>query len=151
NLDVTVGGSLERHVIGALADYTFLCILTEQFYRTRVGDRFFYENGDKYAGFIRADQLAEICKASMARLLCDNGNSVGSMQRRAFLQVSTSTSCSISFISIRGAIVRHEECKNIGTGELFKNSKPNNSSFVGQRLGSGCSIDITISAADLCK
>lgn len=48
---MTVGGSIERHVIGALAGPTFLCILTEQFYRTRVGDRFFYENGDKYAGF----------------------------------------------------------------------------------------------------
>uniref|UniRef100_A0A1A9W584 Peroxidase n=1 Tax=Glossina brevipalpis TaxID=37001 RepID=A0A1A9W584_9MUSC len=96
DLDVTVGGSLERHVIGALAGPTFLCILTEQFYRTRVGDRFFYENGDKYAGFT-PDQLAEIRKASMARLLCDNGNSVESMQPKAFLQVSTSNpivSCS---------------------------------------------------------
>uniref|UniRef100_A0A1A9Z7D9 Peroxidase n=1 Tax=Glossina pallidipes TaxID=7398 RepID=A0A1A9Z7D9_GLOPL len=96
DVDVTVGGSIERHVIGALAGPTFLCILTEQFYRTRVGDRFFYENGDKYAGFT-PDQLAEIRKASMARLLCDNGNSIESMQPKAFLQVSDSNpvvSCS---------------------------------------------------------
>ncbi|XP_037896461.1 peroxidase [Glossina fuscipes] len=96
DVDVTVGGSVERHVIGALAGPTFLCLLTEQFYRTRVGDRFFYENGDKYAGFT-PDQLAEIRKASMARLLCDNGNSIESMQPKAFLQVSNSNpvvSCS---------------------------------------------------------
>ncbi|XP_055378911.1 peroxidase-like [Condylostylus longicornis] len=96
DVDVTVGGSLETHVAGALAGPTFLCILTEQFYRTRVGDRFFYEHGDKETGFTTA-QLAEIRKASMARLLCDNGNHISSMQPAAFLLVSKSNpviSCS---------------------------------------------------------
>jgi len=51
DVDLTVGASLEAHVAGALAGPTFLCILTEQFYRTRVGDRFFFENGDKLTGF----------------------------------------------------------------------------------------------------
>jgi len=50
-VDLTVGGSLESHVQGALAGPTFLCILTEQFYRTRVGDHFFYENGNPVTGF----------------------------------------------------------------------------------------------------
>lgn len=54
DVEVTVGGSLEAHVAGALAGPTFLCILTEQFYRTRVGDRFFYENGDQGTGFSRS-------------------------------------------------------------------------------------------------
>lgn len=45
DVDLTVGGSLEAHVPGTLAGPTFLCILTEQFYRTRAGDRYFYENG----------------------------------------------------------------------------------------------------------
>uniref|UniRef100_A0A1B0DME4 Uncharacterized protein n=1 Tax=Phlebotomus papatasi TaxID=29031 RepID=A0A1B0DME4_PHLPP len=35
DVDLTVGGSLEAHVAGALAGPTFLCILTEQFFRTR--------------------------------------------------------------------------------------------------------------------
>lgn len=51
DVDLTVGGSLEAHVAGSLAGPTFLCILTEQFYRTRVGDRFWFENGDKMTGF----------------------------------------------------------------------------------------------------
>lgn len=45
DVELVVAGSLERLVPGALAGPTFLCILTEQFYRTRVGDRYFYENG----------------------------------------------------------------------------------------------------------
>lgn len=44
DVDLTVGGSLEAHVPGTLSGPTFLCILTEQFYRTRVGDRFWFEN-----------------------------------------------------------------------------------------------------------
>lgn len=86
DVDLTVGASLETHVAGALAGPTFLCILTEQFYRTRVGDRFFYENGEN--GFTHS-QLAEIrSKSSMARLLCKHGNHVQSMQRKAFITVS---------------------------------------------------------------
>ena len=87
DVDLTVGGSLEAHVAGALAGPTFLCILTEQFYRTRVGDRFFYERGDKEIGFTRP-QLQEIRKASIARIMCDNGNDIQMMQPRAFLRVA---------------------------------------------------------------
>ncbi len=54
DVDLTVGGSLEAHVEGALAGPTFLCILTEQFYRTRVGDRYFYEEGEKEVAFSRS-------------------------------------------------------------------------------------------------
>lgn len=54
DVDLTVGGSLEAHVEGTLAGPTFLCILTEQFYRTRVGDRFFFERGDKDISFSRS-------------------------------------------------------------------------------------------------
>lgn len=55
DVDLTVGGSLEAHVEGALAGPTFLCILTEQFYRTRVGDRYFYEEGEKEIAFSRSE------------------------------------------------------------------------------------------------
>lgn len=51
DVDLTVGGSLEAHVPGTLAGPVFLCILTEQFYRTRAGDRYFYENGNPETGF----------------------------------------------------------------------------------------------------
>lgn len=119
DVDLTVGASLEAHVEGTLAGPTFLCILTEQFYRTRVGDRFFFERGDKEIGFSRSKlnekssnfrgdgaisnnfcffffclintgQLIELKKASMARLMCDNSNHVNSIQPQAFRRVSKS-------------------------------------------------------------
>lgn len=86
-MDLTVGGSLEAHVNGALAGPTFLCILTEQFYRTRVGDRYFFERGEIDVAFSR-EQLIEIRKSSMARLFCDNGNNIEQMQPSAFLRIS---------------------------------------------------------------
>lgn len=55
DVDLTVGGSLEAHIEGTLAGPTFLCILTEQFYRTRVGDRYFYERGDREFAFSRGN------------------------------------------------------------------------------------------------
>ncbi|KAJ8985608.1 hypothetical protein NQ317_015101 [Molorchus minor] len=86
DVDLTVGGSLEAHVPGTLAGPTFLCILTEQFYRTRVGDRFWFENSGE-TGFTR-DQLSQIRKASISRLLCDNGRNIQAMQPRGFERIS---------------------------------------------------------------
>ncbi|XP_011500917.1 PREDICTED: peroxidase-like [Ceratosolen solmsi marchali] len=87
DVDLTVGGSLERHVDGTLVGPTFLDILTEQFWRTRVGDRFWYETGDPDIAFT-IEQLTEIRKASISRLFCDNGDEIHLMQLRGFEQVS---------------------------------------------------------------
>lgn len=84
DIDLTVGGSLEKLVPGTLAGPTFLCILTEQFYRTRVGDRFFYEN---HENGLTVEQLNEIRKVSIARLMCDNSD-IKSIQPRAFERIS---------------------------------------------------------------
>ncbi|GAB0096538.1 Peroxidase [Sergentomyia squamirostris] len=85
DVDLTVGGSLEAHVAGALAGPTFLCILTEQFFRTRVGDRFFYENGNIDNAFTR-EQLQSIRTQTAARFVCDNTN-IQYIQPRAFERI----------------------------------------------------------------
>lgn len=51
DVDLSVGGSLEAHVPNTLAGPTFLCLLTEQFYRTKVSDRYFYELGGQVGSF----------------------------------------------------------------------------------------------------
>lgn len=51
DVDLVVGGSLEAHVEGTLAGPTFLCILLEQFYRTRVADKYFFERSDNPGHF----------------------------------------------------------------------------------------------------
>ncbi|CAG9762636.1 unnamed protein product [Ceutorhynchus assimilis] len=86
DIDLLVGGSLEKLVPGARVGKTFLCIITEQFIRTRKGDRFFFENsGD--IGFT-LPQLREIRKASISRWLCDNTH-IKRMQPNSFVQIST--------------------------------------------------------------
>ncbi|CAH2243362.1 jg21402 [Pararge aegeria aegeria] len=89
DVDLVVAGSLEINVPGAQTGPTFLCILTEQFYRTRVGDRFFFENGaDPDIAFTK-NQLASIRKgSSIARILCDNSDNIRHMQPKAFQQIS---------------------------------------------------------------
>ncbi|MDK3206215.1 peroxidase family protein, partial [Escherichia coli] len=59
DVDLSVGGSLEAHVPNTLAGPTFLCLLTEQFYRTKVSDRYFYELGGQVGSFT-PEQLNEI-------------------------------------------------------------------------------------------
>ncbi|CAH1100326.1 unnamed protein product [Psylliodes chrysocephalus] len=85
DVDLIVGGSMERNVEGTLAGPTFLCILYEQFYRTRRSDRFWFENE---ANGLTLEQLKEIRKFSVSKLFCDNGNNITLMQRQGFLPVS---------------------------------------------------------------
>ncbi|XP_046420327.1 peroxidase-like [Neodiprion fabricii] len=87
DVDLTVGGSLESHVNGALAGPTFVCILLEQFYRTRAGDRFWFESSDQDVAFT-PEQLTEIRKSSISKLFCDNGDNIKLMQPRGFEIVS---------------------------------------------------------------
>jgi hypothetical protein len=87
DVEFTVGGSLEAIVPGTLVGPTFLCILAEQFYRTRKGDRFFFENGEKDTAFT-LEQVNEIRRGSISRLICDNADDVKSMQPRGFEQIS---------------------------------------------------------------
>ncbi|XP_011136247.1 peroxidase isoform X1 [Harpegnathos saltator] len=87
DVELTVGGSLERHITDTLAGPTFLCIMTRQFQQTRIGDRYWFETQDPEVAFT-IEQLNEIRKSSISRLLCDNGDHIRRMQRAGFHQVS---------------------------------------------------------------
>ena len=52
------------------------------------GDRFWYENGPNEVGSFTAAQLAELKKATLSRVLCDNSR-IEIMQRNAFLMPSS--------------------------------------------------------------
>ncbi|CAG9827438.1 unnamed protein product [Diabrotica balteata] len=86
DIDLIVAGSIEKNVKGALVGPTFLGIIIEQFYRTRVGDRFFFENSGPLE--FKLEQLQEIRKASVSKLLCDNGHHVINIQPRGFERIS---------------------------------------------------------------
>ncbi|CAG9787403.1 unnamed protein product [Diatraea saccharalis] len=82
DIDLFVGGVMEQAVHGSTLGHTFQCIVAEQFYRTRVGDRFFYDNSEMPHSF-STEQLRQLKKASIARLICDNTDVIY-VQRNAF-------------------------------------------------------------------
>jgi len=43
DIDLLIGALLEKHADGAMVGPTMMCIIKEQFVRTRVADRYFYD------------------------------------------------------------------------------------------------------------
>uniref|UniRef100_A0ABM0MWT4 Peroxidasin homolog n=1 Tax=Saccoglossus kowalevskii TaxID=10224 RepID=A0ABM0MWT4_SACKO len=80
NIDLYIGALAEDPVEGSVVGPTFNCILSKQFKNTRDGDRFWYEKRDYFSRV----QLAEIKKASLARVICDNTD-IDQVQRDVFL------------------------------------------------------------------
>ena len=81
DIDVFIGGILEPPSGGSMLGPTFLCIIGDQFQRIRTGDRLWYE--EEAAGF-SLDQLDQIRKSSLARVLCDNSDNVSVIQPKVF-------------------------------------------------------------------
>ena len=72
-------GISEVPLPGSMVGPTFACIIGKQFHNFRFGDRFWYENGGWPSSFT-LEQLNEIRKVKLSRLICDNGDDVDSMQ-----------------------------------------------------------------------
>lgn len=77
---------MERPEEGAQVGATFSCIIADQMYRTRIGDRYFYKNRNQPKPFT-SEQIKEIEKSSLARVMCDNSD-VDMMQPDAFRSIS---------------------------------------------------------------
>ncbi|GMR61893.1 hypothetical protein PMAYCL1PPCAC_32088, partial [Pristionchus mayeri] len=86
NIDVWVGGIVEHRHSG-LVGPLIACIIADQFKRIREGDRFWYENPTVFSPL----QLQQIKKATLSRLLCDNGDDIDRVQRNVFMFPGTST------------------------------------------------------------
>ncbi|XP_042900763.1 uncharacterized protein [Parasteatoda tepidariorum] len=71
DVDLFTGGLSEKPIVGGVVGPTFACILSRQFQHLKRADRFWYENDIPPNSFTK-DQLQEIRKTSLARILCDN-------------------------------------------------------------------------------
>ncbi|KAH7950317.1 hypothetical protein HPB49_022384 [Dermacentor silvarum] len=86
DVDLFPAGIAEKPVLGGVVGPTFACLIAEQFVRMRSGDRFWYENGGLASSFT-TDQLRELRKVTLARVLCDNLDDIETIQARVMEQV----------------------------------------------------------------
>ncbi|XP_072940692.1 salivary peroxidase/catechol oxidase-like [Epargyreus clarus] len=86
DIDLSVGMSFETFVEGGHVPPTFYCIVVEQLIQNIVSDRHWYERQNRPHAFTY-DQLQSIRKMTVARLLCDVGDSVTQIQPKAFYRI----------------------------------------------------------------
>ncbi|KAL4703135.1 hypothetical protein ACJJTC_010692 [Scirpophaga incertulas] len=85
DIDLMAGIWLEKHVRGGRIPSTLFCLITEQLGRTIASDRHWYERQDRPHAFT-LQQLLEIRKATISRLICDVGDKVTQIQPKGFLR-----------------------------------------------------------------
>ncbi|KAI8436026.1 hypothetical protein MSG28_004155 [Choristoneura fumiferana] len=83
DIDLFPGGMSERPLQGGLVGPTFACIIAIQFRQLRKCDRFWYENDNNAARFTE-QQLSEIRKVTLSKILCENFDQNSDIQRAAF-------------------------------------------------------------------
>lgn len=87
DIDLFIAGNYEKKLKDAMVGPVFACIIGEQFRRLKTGDRYWYENGNQ-AGAFTPSQLSEVKHASLARIICDNSDTIERIQPLAFLRPS---------------------------------------------------------------
>lgn len=88
DVDLYPAAISERPVPGGVVGPTFACIIAQQFRNLRAGDRFWYEREDPVTGF-SLEQLKEIRKSRISRVICDTADDVGPIQPFVLLQPVT--------------------------------------------------------------
>ncbi|XP_065349910.1 peroxidase [Cloeon dipterum] len=79
DVDLWSGGVSERPLPGSMVGPTFACIIATQFSYSRRGDRFWFELPNQPSSFT-PEQLQEIRKTRLARLICDNTDLIDNIQ-----------------------------------------------------------------------
>lgn len=87
DIDLWIGGLMESARGDGLVGPTFSDIIADQFSKLRRGDRYFYEHNPTInPGAFTSEQLHELKKASLARLICDNSDSIQRASPKSFVQ-----------------------------------------------------------------
>jgi len=84
DVDLYVGGFLESPHEDSILGPIFKCLIGDQFARLKKGDRFFYDLGVNSRLAFSPSQLDQLRRTSLARIICDNTDTVTAMQPLAF-------------------------------------------------------------------
>ncbi|KAF2881078.1 hypothetical protein ILUMI_25099 [Ignelater luminosus] len=77
DIDLWVGGLLELKYDGSVLGLTFRDIIAEQFSRLKRGDKYFFEHDPSVnPGHFSPEQLQELRKVTMSRIICDNRDGI---------------------------------------------------------------------------
>lgn len=79
DIDLWSGGVSEKSLPGSMLGPVFACIIATQFSYLRRGDRFWYELPNQPSSFT-PEQLQEIRKIKLSRVMCDNTDLIDSIQ-----------------------------------------------------------------------
>lgn len=79
DIDLWSGGVSERSLPGSMLGPTFACVIATQLSYIRRGDRFWYELPNQPSSFT-PEQLQELRKAKLSRLICDNTDLIDTVQ-----------------------------------------------------------------------
>lgn len=87
DIDLWIGGLIESARGDGIVGPTFGDIIADQFSKFRKGDRYFYEHSPATnPGAFTIEQLTEIKKATVARLICDNSDGIQAQSPKAFIR-----------------------------------------------------------------
>ncbi|CAH1153426.1 unnamed protein product [Phaedon cochleariae] len=86
DIDLYTGALSEIPLEGSILGPTITCLILDQFYRIKHGDRFWYENPQKPQSFT-PEQLSEIKKTTLGNVICDTSDGLHLVQRRVMERV----------------------------------------------------------------
>lgn len=89
NIDLYIGGILEKYSDDALVGETFLHIIVDQFKRLRDGDRFWYEK----EGVFTKDQLSQIKLVTLDTVICENSDNIKNITKDVFKFSNNFSNC----------------------------------------------------------
>lgn len=85
DIDLFTGGLAEVPTKGSVIGPTFACLIGRQMYYYKTGDRYWYENDIPPSSFSK-EQLNELRKTTLARVICDNIKTIEFLQPNVFIE-----------------------------------------------------------------
>ncbi|KAG8326981.1 hypothetical protein J6590_108411 [Homalodisca vitripennis] len=89
DIDMYTGALSEFPIEGGLVGPTITCLVSDQFKRLKQGDSFWYETDKKPQAFT-PEQLDEIRKTTLAKIICDTSDEVTILQPEVMKSVNSS-------------------------------------------------------------